>query len=299
MNRPARPSPRNARRGFAIPIVIFLTMIAAIMMTVMISRSATQAAVIRQHKAMYETHHMGRGATELIDRYINLGLGGNVSNLRDHLGANGLVMTAQLPVPLTTEGQQRQFIRVYFRDSQSSLLTSKDALALRQQEVIERAMVTLESQYGRAGARKFYRKSGPLPISVMNADSSLLRAVIDAITQGNGTDAVVSALLDARGDDEVTQAELTEAIAAAELEPTQRLLMTEFLAAEPRLYKVTAEVVESATGKVLARYSGLSTISTGVDETMGQNSSKSFLRDWRREDIVESEEAGDSTPAPR
>lgn len=290
--RASRPG-GAARGGFVLPLVLLVGIVLAVLMTVMIERFTAQAATVRLSLTQYESHHLGKGAAELIDEWMREVSRTGRGALRERLADDGLALEVNLPGGLSATSHGDEVMRLYLKDVQTSLLQSSGDQPLSLREALERAQTELEATYGVGGAKQYLRSQGPAAVSVLTASETVLTALVNGVTQQNGTAAVVAALLAAREDGKVSQAEINEAIAAGGLDPQQRVLLAQLLTAEPSLWEVRAEVSDRETGRRLARYLGTTTLSIGrADRSARGNSpadfmSRSYVRDWRRDDAAQ------------
>lgn len=120
-----RTSPRLCRRGFALPLVILLTLVVSLGVAVLMQRNSTGYLAARRQADGYIRHHAGAGMREMVNRWLTTVRG----RLKESIESTGLAFSLDLP-----DGAR---IMVYFDDAQGSVLARPDAYTGRRREILE------------------------------------------------------------------------------------------------------------------------------------------------------------------
>lgn len=280
------PVPPTMRSAFALPMVLLVMMIIAIVGMVMLERQGAQTLTIGRQVSGYDEHHTSRGVKEAIDAW----LGSNPrTGLRDRLDVTGRAFDIDLASGLDGRGMQTLSVSMF--DAQGTVLneftgyvgqTMDDGKAIL--ESLRAAALPAESLY--------MRGQGPIAVSAATATPEVLRAVVDAATGGEGTDAYVDAVLKARDEASLTATKLSEAANEAKVSPEIRAKLQRYLTADPTLWQIVIDVRRGgSTGELVTRYKGLAVLAVrsasarGASQTGMQSSSRSsvFLT-WEKQD---------------
>src|SRR5262249_23640476 len=62
---------REHRPAFALPMVVLLTLVAAVTLTVILERQAADALTVRRQIGNYEAQHVARGLGEILETWVN------------------------------------------------------------------------------------------------------------------------------------------------------------------------------------------------------------------------------------
>lgn len=252
---PPRPCSRAStstpgpRRAFALPIVLLLVLVAGVVIAAMMQRHVAQALTTQREALQYTFHHASRGAQEAIEAWLRQS--GATRNMPEALGIDGHAFDMVLENGMT--------IRVSLYDAQDTVLVEMAGLPAASRD-LARAMIDELTTNAGPGAVRFIRREGPLAISVNSAPKEVLFAAINAITDGEGTDNIVSEILHAREGGSINAQSLNDVFVQAEVDPEVKQRLGLVLTAQPSLWKVVAEAQDSQAvyiGKANRRFCGL------------------------------------------
>lgn len=226
----------NARRAFALPMVLMLVLVSSIMLGVMIERHVAQAMTVQRQIDTYGFGHVTRGIGEALDGWVK----SNGQNaIADALDGDNLAFS------LETAGGET--VRIHLQDGQGLALADLAGFGGDTLATGRGILRSLRESEGE-NASRFVRGDGPLAVSVNSAPPQVLRAVLDSVleTESNG---VVSEILSRRGGTGMTADELTQLLGEApEITPDVRPRVSALLTANPVLWRVTAYSARRATG---------------------------------------------------
>jgi len=205
------------RRGFAMATALLIGVVAIVLFGVMLQRQGSHALMGQRILGSYSDHHLSRGFSDAIGAWV----ASNASrDLSEALGPDGHAFD------LTTEGGQA--VRVWMRPGQGTLLVELGGLASTAADDMRRAAAYLRRHAGDQLPR-MVRREGPLSVDVRTAPEPVLRAVLDSVLEGDGTEQVLAELL-SRRTGAMEPATLTEIWTAANLPAaTQRRLAPLFV----------------------------------------------------------------------
>jgi hypothetical protein len=244
------------RRAFALPLVVLVSLIAALLVSFSLDRAMTQAYGVSRQIDRYATHHFTKGVETLIESFSRSVSGRQMSEVLD---GSGLAMRV-----VTDDGAG---LRVSFFDAQDTMLEVFDGFGRDDRMMGEGALVRLIESQGIEGVRQHTRKFGPLAVSVNSSSEQVLRAALDAALLGEGVDRTLNAVLQARRSaasaGAMTRDELVLALESAGLEPQMRSRVERVVTAQPIVWKFVVEpdVTPSSAGGASIRYEGLAIIS--------------------------------------
>jgi len=240
----------RARHGFALPMVVILTLVFAVLLTVMLERNTAQLLVTQKQFDSYRFSHATRGLGEAIDAWIR---SNQAKPIADALDPEGWAFDLQ------ADAGQR--VRVYLHDGQGLALGDLSGLRGNTMDsgfAILKALQDLHPDE----ARRLIRREGPLAVSVNSAPPAVLEAVVDSVVAGQGTRDIVAEILASRGgarviDDDAFAKIINDSHADADAKPRLLALLT----ASPILWRVEAQSVSRATGVRGDRYRAWAVIS--------------------------------------
>lgn len=188
----------SARRGFALPLVLLVTLVATVMLTLMLTRHNTQSLAVQRDLDRYATHHISKGVEEVVNNWMRTFGTKSMPEMLDE-GGLGLVLAPD-------DGAA---VQISFFDAQGAVLTDLAGLPAKSRE---QALDILARVRGLRGQRDRYgrpytRKFGPVAVSANSAPEPILRAVVESALgldpgSSNATsDAIVSGILSARPGD--------------------------------------------------------------------------------------------------
>jgi len=284
IRRGARPgSRRRTRRGFALPVVVLLGVVATLVSLVLLERHAnSHLATERQIDSYYE-HHARQGIKELIDQWL-LTTGGNVG---DKLLDGGLAFEVVIGGGRT--------VRVWMEDGQGSLLR-RPAGSGRAFEAARAAAATIalamgedpadnsrgreareRDREGKNDLRDFerpkLRDAGPLTVSALSVDFDVLVVIAEAAGAGETSTMIAGDIIIEREDGQLTPTDITKACDHAGVPAATRAVIGQLLTTTPTLWRVVAESDEG-------RWTGLIEQASRGGGLAGSGSST--LLEWER-----------------
>lgn len=243
------------RRAFALPLVVLVSLVAALLVGFSLDRGLTQAYSVNRQVDRYATHHFSKGVEVLIDSFARSVSGRQMSEVLDE---SGLAMNV-----LTDQGVG---LRVSFFDAQDTFLEVFDGFGRDDRMMGEGELARLVEGVGVDAVREHTRKFGPLAVSVNSSSELVLRAALDAALLGDNVDRVLNSLLQARRSASngvsMTRDELQLALESAGVEPRMRARVERVVTAQPIVWKFVVEpdVPASSAGGTNIRYEGLAII---------------------------------------
>lgn len=195
MKRARRPSQRLLRRtacgggrGFALPLVLLLAVVAALGIVVLLERHAVTYMAMMRHVRGYTTYHQSAGLREVFNRWMPTARG----RLNDVLGDGGLAFRLKMP--------KSGYVDVYMADGQNTILSKTTGLSGRQREILEDALAILNDPPPELRARMpedrtaLFRTVGPATVNVATADPAVIEAICLAVLAdpGRAHDAAVA-----------------------------------------------------------------------------------------------------------
>jgi hypothetical protein len=241
----------SRRRAFALPTIVIVALIFAVMLTVMIERNTAQVLLTHKQYESYTFSHATRGVGEAVDAWIR----SNQSRpIADALGPDGWAFD------LEAEGGAT--VRVYLHDGQGLALAELAGLradALDSGVEILRALRDLHPDR----ASSLVRREGPLAVSVNAAPPEVLEAVVDSVMAGSGTRDIIAELTAGRAGRALDDEGLTRLIDASHADGDAKPRLKALLTASPILWRVEAQARSRATGIVGDRFAAWAVISRG------------------------------------
>lgn len=277
------PGGRRARRGFALPLVILLTLVVSLAVGVLMQRNGAGYLAARRQADGYIKSHAGLGIREMVSRWLTSVRG----RLADSLESDGFAFSLELP------GDQH--IDVYMDDAQGSALARADAHTGRRREIIEMMNAYLDLlEYGPTatagpgqkpvpqprpvaeGELPLRRMYGPSEISLKTAPREVLEALAAAVADPKKTQIIADTILRNRdgesGDGSRVQSvdEVTRALREVGVDNEAIREITAMLVTTPKLYMVTAEL-RGANDRLLDKARGLLEVNEGNNDPFNMN----------------------------
>ena len=260
------------RGGFALPLVVLLTVIAGILLAAMLDRFGTQQTFAQRQLEQYRDHHIARGLQEAMQAWVN-SIDTQTQSLKASLGERGKAFDLEL------DGQR---VTVYLQDGQGTALAEFAGLTTDEMRVAAEVLDQLQKQ-DRQEARQLIRREGPLAVSVKAADERVLMAVARACCDSSRASRVVTEVLRVRDDEEFTIATMAEAFTKAAVEGEERVKLMQMLVTEPTLYRGVAEAPRQGGGVI--RYTFNVLIPSGANRARmsGGVTRPMAVMDWQRD----------------
>jgi len=260
------------RGGFALPLVVLLTVIAGILLAAMLDRFGTQQTFAQRQLEQYRDHHIARGLQEAMQAWVN-SIDTQTQSLKASLGERGKAFDLEL------DGQR---VTVYLQDGQGTALAEFAGLTTDEMRVAADVLDQLQKQ-DRQEARQLIRREGPLAVSVKAADERVLMAVARACCDSSRASRVVAEVMRVRDDEEFTIATMAEAFTKAAVEGEERVKLMQMLVTEPTLYRGVAEAPRQGGGVI--RYTFNVLIPSGANRARmsGGVTRPMAVMDWQRD----------------
>lgn len=254
------------RRGYALVIVVLLTVVVGLTAAVGMQRQSSESLSVARQMAAYQQHHAARGMQEAIGVWLRAV---NARTVAESLGDGGHALDISLADGST--------LSVYLHDGQGTALA--DLTALPQANIDDAGAVLrrLATSVSEPDFRRFTREGGPMAVSVGTAPEAVLTAVAEAFVVEGSAESLVRELVGRRRSGlALDRAMLTEACAAAGITGTERSTVLRMLVIEPELWWATAVLRAPGRG-VTARYGGLVQLRSAASSGGIGNAGGSFL----------------------
>ncbi|MBK9188280.1 MAG: hypothetical protein IPM33_04915 [Phycisphaerales bacterium] len=195
----------TSRRGYAMAIALMIGVVVIVLFGVLLQRQGSHALMGQRILGSYSDHHLSRGYADAISAWVASNASRDIS---EALGPDGHAFD------LTTDSGQA--VRVWMRPGQGTLLVELGGLASTAADDMRRAAAYLRRHAGN-DLNRMVRREGPLTVDVRIAPEPVLRAVLDSVLEGDGTDQVLADLISRRRGP-MEAATLTEVWTAANLD---------------------------------------------------------------------------------
>lgn len=283
----------RAPRGFALPVVLMVSLALATLITVLLDRFGSQSKSVGGIVRSYESYHAGRGLHQLFEAWLR---NSTSSKLGGKLGENGLALTAQLSEGLTPNANSAETVKLYLADGQGSILAEPGGLPAEEvalAQAIINAAKEMDAASGSSGSGSAgdgtegeiaRRQFGPIAVSLKSASPKTLRAAVSGATAGEKVDEIVAELLKARDDLNVASTAVSEIANKVGLAGDARANLLKVVTVEPAMWNITAEVSADRLigGGLLMRYKGTALVGASNNSA---TTARSVIRQWTREDL--------------
>jgi hypothetical protein len=213
------------RRGFALGIVLLLSVVASVLVGVMLERQLTQSLMVQRQVDRISNHHFERGMAEVLDQWIR-SLGAR--DLREALGEDGLAFALE-----TESGARLSF---FLFDGQGTALSDVAGLSGDQRATAVGILARLTKSSGNDLA-SLTRPVGPVAVCAATASEEVLTAVIGSAAADEGAAALASALVSARDQGKIEPAQLKKLIDDSTFENDEKERLHAVLLATPSLWR--------------------------------------------------------------
>lgn len=236
-------------RGFALPLVLMMSVAVSLLIAVMLERQMAQRLTIARQVEAYQRHHTAKGMQEIIDSWIRSVSGRALSS----------TLVEGVPV-LTLTLSDGSIAEVTFRDAQGTVLSSAAGLLGRDAREALAIRAALPRGTRAANLPPLTRDVGPLAVSVRTAPPEVIEAVFTAIGGSSGAREFAQRLVDARTSKTLEQSDISRTAITLGVPGEVRSRLNELLVPEPSLWFVTIEFRSGRSGgspgRVLAREGG-------------------------------------------
>lgn len=244
-----------SRRGFALPLVVLVSLVASLLVAFSLDRAMSQSLSVSRQVDRYANHHFTKGIETLIESFSRSVSGRQMSEMLD---ADGLAMRV-----VTDDGVG---LRVSFFDAQSTVLEVFDGFGRDDRMMGEGALVRLIEGFGLEEVKASTRKFGPLAVSINSAPEPVMRAMLDAALLGDSVDRTLTTLMQARRaaaiEGAMTRDEFLLALDSSGLEPPMKARVERVITTQPIIWRFVVEpdLDPSSSGGASVRYEGLAII---------------------------------------
>lgn len=270
----AHPTPRRpaSARGFALPLVVLFSLVSTLMIAVMLSRQGTQSLTVKREIDAYGSHHLAKGMSEAIQAWTTSVAGGSIAEV---LAEDGHAFTL-------TAGSDA--LRVSLFEDQGTALGETKGLSPGSRQLADRVLLGVVQAYG-PESKAHLRSIGPVAVSVNSAPEPVLFAAIDAVLEGDGTDALTTEIVRARSRNGfVTRDDLLAAFDSARIPSEKRGALDGSITSTPIVWRVVVEPLQRG-GAIDVYYEGQALIAP--PGSPDRSSLKGWKLDLRRKTRVE------------
>lgn len=241
----------HARRGFALPLAVLFSVVAATMVAVMLARQGTQRLAVARQIDSYGSHHLARGMSEVIQAWsTSVGM----SRVAEMIADDGRAFTLR-------SGASALDVSLF--DDQGTALGETAGLSKGSRELADQVLLRVAQAYG-SEAKMHLRSIGPVAVSVNTAPEGVLAAAIDAVLEGEGTDALVREILRVRSRaGTVTREDLLAAFDTANIAADKRGALDGVITTTPIVWRVVVDPRQPG-GRGEEYYEGQAVIAGGA-----------------------------------
>lgn len=279
----------RSRRGYALPLVLLLALVASVVMAMVLDRQRTQTLSQKRQLDQYRDDHFAKGLQETIDAWMKSVAARPLAELLDD---DGHALDMDLAGGVT--------LRLYAFDGQGSVLTEIAGLTGEARVTaagLVDALSKLPPELRNAGSgfergrlTELTRRFGPMAISVNSAPEAVLNAVVRYALGDSGAGDVVTSLLNARSEKVLAAPDLSDALAKIDADTAQRSTLSRILTTQPSLYRLEARLYRTRDGSssdarpaaVYAGYTLIGSRTTQRDRTSNQTTRLTSIFDWHR-----------------
>ena len=274
------------RRGFALPTVIVLLLVAGALVATLMERQSVRSLGTARELRAYQEQHAARGLQEVLNMW-----------LRSRPSAQLHELTGDRGHAFDLELADGSVARVYLGDAQASVLAAAEQLSMR--EAIEARQVVSELEAalrerglsardpmpggeGAAGMRvRWTRQAGPIAVSAGGPVESVEAAARVALDGDAGrAREFAQVITDAVRSGSREDADFNRAAAEIDVDDDERNELRRLIVMRPELWGVVVEVVPSRGTRVVARYEAL--VAMGSSSGVGGQSARGSFVQWRR-----------------
>lgn len=272
----------KCRRGFALPMVVLLSVVGTLMLGALMMRSSGQRLAANRQVAAYQRLHMQRGLQEVVSAWLKT---------VQRLDLAKTITTQDEAITLTLSNNREILVWVY--PAQWRVLGQITGLAGGE---MDDARIARDMAIKIAPANdpaKYLRTVGPLAMSLSDTPIVIVRAVVEGILDAQSATEIVEIVQRLRASGEnITMAQFSRDVVNTTIEPTDRGRINRLFTDQPTLWEIRVEVrVPPQPGfepVVWARYAGTTVIASGNRGRSNQEFTFSPLGDfleWREVEL--------------
>lgn len=291
---------RTSQRGFALPLVVLLTLVGGLAIALLLQRHGVQSLAYQRQVENYTNHHEASGVMECILAWLPTARG-KIENAVDE---NGLAFSMDLSGNSSQSNAAR--IDVYMREGQGSMLRDPSAVFGRKREIVEDAVYVLDTMPEELKVEGLFRTVGPPELSLKTAPAIAIQAICTAVIEDpKKADEAAREILRTR--DEMlaeTQEGGVGGVGGVAVDPSPTLVtnalqdlgltaqeqkeITAMLTVKPTLYECVAETFDR-NNRLLARSGGYYLVSD-VAQNQAIKQRGAFLS-WEQKPLERTDEA--------
>ncbi len=278
----------SSRRGYALPLVLLLALVASVVMAMVLDRQRTQTLSQKRQLNHYRDDHFAKGLQETIDAWMKSVAARPLAEL---LAEDGHALDMDLAGGVT--------LRLYAFDGQGSILTEIMGLT-GEARVNAAGLVNALSQlppelrnassgFERGRLTELTRRFGPLAISVNSAPEAVLNAAIRYASGDKSAGDKVMSLINARSEKVLAAPDLSDWLAKLDMETNQRSTLSRLLTTQPSLYRLEARLYRTSDNldgarpaAIYAGYTLIGSRNSQRDRTSNQTTRLTSIFDWHR-----------------
>jgi hypothetical protein len=240
----------RSSRGFVLPVVLLLALVAGIIAAVVLESQGTQRQVVERELREYQTQHFERGIREVVGAWTDTLIGQRIQDLLDDDG-HALDLT-------TPDGF---YCAVYLFDGQGSVLTSPAGLNEADREDAGGILDMLGQITGDNPDPSWLRPVGPVRVCLASAPVEVLTAVAGyAARDLKAGQQFAQNIAAARAKGDLVQSDVDTAMNAARVSAEDRPVLQRLVTIQPDLWAMVVDVYDPAKptrdGTPTVRYLG-------------------------------------------
>ncbi|MCA9279930.1 MAG: hypothetical protein H6815_05725 [Phycisphaeraceae bacterium] len=275
------PNPARGR-GFALPMVVLLSVFGTLMLGALMMRSGGQRLAAQRDVDAYQQHHIQRGLQEVISSWLKTV---QRLNLSDTIEAGSEALTMEL--------SSNREISVWVYPAQWRVLGTLDGLQGAELEDARLVRDMAIKIAPKSEPDKYLRSVGPYALSLQDTPLELIAAVVEGLADSQAASEVADMVERLRStSEELTLADFTREIVSTSVEPATRGRVNRLFTDKPTLWEIRVEVrVPPQPGYepvTWARFAGTTTVANSTRGRSNQEFTFSPLGDfleWREVDL--------------
>lgn len=274
-------TPRRRQRGYALVIVVLLTLVVGLMLSVAMQREGAQSLTVARQARAYREHHAVKGIQEAIRAWVRTI---DARSIDESLGEDGHALDVTLG--------DGTVMSVYVHDGQGTALGDLTAVPSGQVDAAGRTLRYLAELVSEDEFKRLTRPGGPAAVSVNTAPEQVLRAVLLASMPEQAAEDVLRELLNQRASGEkIDRSMINEAARTGGAGNDGTNTALSLLSVEPELWYVRVIARKPLQGET-ARYGGLVRLRSG--RTISSDDGTGTFITW--EDLGDGPDATDPPP---
>jgi len=237
----------SRRRGFALALVVLLTMVSSIAIAVLLQRQGQQNRTVTRQMRWTQERHLERGLREVIGAWLPTAS----QRLSDIAEGSGHALDVELP--------GGRLVRVEVEDAQGALLAETAALDADDAASAQSMLAALYERVPDPSSREaLTRPVGPLAVSALAAPEPVLAAAAEVVLGPGAAEDLAQEIVLARADREGPGTQwLRRLFADANPDREVRAELRRLIAAETVLWRLRIQVRGDLDRQAVAEYEAL------------------------------------------